>query len=87
MSTYRGQFLRINLTEKSYRIEPIPERMRKDWVGGRGFGIGSLYNLIKPGIDPLGPENKILFLTGVIGGTAAQGFSRYIVMAKSPSTG
>jgi aldehyde:ferredoxin oxidoreductase len=87
MSSYTGQFLRINLTKKSYQIEPIPEKVRKDWVGGRGFGIRYLYDEIKPGIDPLGPENKLLFLTGVIGGTKAQGFSRYIVMGKSPSTG
>lgn len=87
MSTYAGRFLRINLTKKSFQTELIPENVKKDWVGGRGFGIRYLYDEIKPGIDPLGPENKLLFLTGVLGGTTAQGFSRYIVMGKSPSTG
>jgi aldehyde:ferredoxin oxidoreductase len=87
MSSYAGQFLRIDLTKKSFQVEPIPEKMKKDWVGGRGFGIRYLYEEIKPGIDPLGPENKLFFVTGVIGGTTAQGFSRYIVMGKSPSTG
>ena len=87
MPSYTGYFLRINLTKKSYNVEPIPESVEKAWVGGRGFGIWYLYNEIKSGIDPLGPENKLLFLTGVIGGTTAQGFSRYIVMGKSPSTG
>jgi len=87
MSTYAGRLLRINLTNKSFQIELVPENVKKDWVGGRGFGIQYLYNEIKPGIDPLGPENKLLFLTGVLGGTTAQGFSRYIVMGKSPSTG
>jgi aldehyde:ferredoxin oxidoreductase len=87
MTTYAGQFLTINLTRKSFRIEPLPEKVRKEWVGGRGFGIRYLYEEIKPGIDPLSPENKLFFLTGVLGGTTAQGFSRYIVMGKSPSTG
>ena len=87
MSSCMGQFLSINLSEKSYHIEIIPEKIKKDWVGGRGFGIRYLYDGVKPGIDPLGPENKLFFLTGVLGGTTAQGFSRYIAMAKSPSTG
>ncbi len=87
MSTHRGQLLRINLTNQYSQVEPIPESIKKEWIGGRGFGIRYLYDEIKPGIDPLGPENKLFFLTGALCGTAAQGFSRYIVMAKSPSTG
>lgn len=87
MSSYTGRFLRINLSKKSYQVEMIPEEVKKDWVGGRGFGIHYLYRDMKPGTDPLSPENKLLFLTGVLCGTTAQGFSRYIVMGKSPSTG
>ena len=68
-------------------MEPIPESIKKDWMGGRGFGIRTMYDEIKPGVDPLGPDNKLVFVTGVIGGTTAQGFSRYIAMSKSPSTG
>ncbi len=87
MSSYKSQFLRIDLSKKIYWIEKIPEEVKRDWIGGRGFGIRYLYEELRPGIDPLGPENKLFFLTGVLGGTNAQGFSRYIVMGKSPSTG
>jgi aldehyde:ferredoxin oxidoreductase len=87
MSSYKGRFLRINLSKKSYQVEIISEEIKKDWMGGRGFGIRYLYKEIKPGIDPLGPENRLFLMTGVLGATPAQGFSRYIVMGKSPSTG
>lgn len=87
MSSYQGQFLRINLSKKTYQVEKIPDEVKRDWIGGRGFGIRYLYEELRPGIDPLSPENKLLFLTGVLAGTTAQGFSRYIVMGKSPSTG
>jgi len=87
MSSYKGKFLRIDLSKKTYQVEKIPDEVKRDWIGGRGFGIRYLYEELKPKIDPLGPENKLFFLTGVLGGTTAQGFSRYIVMGKSPSTG
>jgi len=87
MSSYKGKFLRIDLSKKTYQVEKIPDEVKRDWIGGRGFGIRYLYEELRPKIDPLGPENKLLFLTGVLGGTTAQGFSRYIVMGKSPSTG
>ncbi|MGB9627901.1 MAG: aldehyde ferredoxin oxidoreductase family protein [Thermodesulfobacteriota bacterium] len=87
MSSYQGKFLSINLSKKTYQVEKIPDEVKRDWIGGRGFGIRYLYEELRPGIDPLGPENKLLFLTGVLSGTTAQGFSRYVVMGKSPSTG
>ncbi len=87
MSSYKGKFLRIDLSKKTYQVEKIPDEVKRDWIGGRGFGIRYLYEELRPKIDPLGPENKLFFLTGVLGGTTAQGFSRYIVMGKSPSTG
>ena len=87
MSTYTSQFLRVNLTTGAIRAEPIPEQVKKDFVGGRGFGIKYLYDELAPGIEPLGPENKLLLLTGPLGGTAAQGFSKWVAVTKSPLTG
>jgi aldehyde:ferredoxin oxidoreductase len=87
MSTYNNQLLRINLTTGAIRAEPIPEQVKTDFVGGRGFGIKYLYDELAPGIEPLGPENKLLFLAGPLGGTAAQGFSKWVAVTKSPLTG
>ncbi|MCR4394073.1 MAG: aldehyde ferredoxin oxidoreductase, partial [Dehalococcoidales bacterium] len=46
-----------------------------------------LWKELKAGIDPLGPENKLVFALGPVTGLALQGASRYCVGAKSPLTG
>ncbi|MFA5316780.1 MAG: aldehyde ferredoxin oxidoreductase family protein, partial [Dehalococcoidales bacterium] len=50
-------------------------------------GVSWLYDELKPGIDPMGPENKLIFLTGPLCGTNAQCFGRWKVFFKSPLTG
>ena len=52
-----------------------------------GIGAKILFQELKPGIDPLGPENKLIFATGPITGTLIPGNTRFIVMGKSPATG
>ncbi len=87
MSTYTGHLLRVDLSSASVTREPIPLDLQRKFVGGRGFGISYLFEEMHKGIDPLGPENKLIFLPGVLAGTAALGFGRWIVMTKSPQTG
>jgi aldehyde:ferredoxin oxidoreductase len=59
----------------------------KKYLGGRGLGAKILFEELKPGIDPLGRENKLVFAVGPITGAPFGGNSRYTVMAKSPLTG
>jgi aldehyde:ferredoxin oxidoreductase len=68
-------------------VEPIPDEVAREFVGGRGLGIKYLFDELRPGIDSLGAENKLLLLTGPLAGTSAQSFSRWIAMTKSPLTG
>lgn len=84
--TLRECLLRINLTTRVTHIEPIPENVTRDYIDGRGVGIHYLYDELAPGTDPLGPDNKLIFSTGVLGATSAQGFSRWIVTTRSPLT-
>lgn len=86
MSTYAGQLLRINLSSRSISREPIPTETQRTFVGGRGFGIRHLFDEMPAGVDPLGPDNKLIFLPGALAGTQAQGFGRWIVMTRSPQT-
>lgn len=81
-----GRVLRINLSEKTYNIEPLPEKYIKEYLGGRGFNIRRLLDEVPPDIDPLGPENKLIFGTGPLVGTSFPG-QRFNVSAKSPVTG
>ncbi len=77
----------INLTTNEIEIKPIPLDLRKKFLGGRGLDMYLMYNHIKPGIDPLGPENVVFISAGILGGTLASASSRTHIAAKSPLTG
>jgi len=84
---YVGKFLRVNLSSGSIRNDKIPEATLRDYIGGRGLGVKILYDELKPGIDPLSPENKIIILTGPVTGTPAPESGRWCSVTKSPLTG
>ena len=86
MGSYAGKFLRINLSKSEISKETVPDQLRRDFVGGRGFGVKYLYDEVTPGVDPLGSENKLLLLNGPLAGTNAQSCSRWAVYTKSPLT-
>jgi len=83
---YTGKILRINLTDQSAKEEELPLEIAKDFIGGAGFGIKYLYDEVKAGTDPLGPENKLIFASGPFSGTTIPCASRMAVTAKSPLT-
>ena len=90
MAIARGGYskvLRINLTNKTAKAEPIREEWLVDFVGGRGLGVRYLWDEIKPGTEPLGPENKIIFGVGPLAATLAQSMSRWMIVTKSPASG
>ena len=77
----------IDLTTRAFEIKEIPLELRKKYLGGRGIDAYFLYKLIKPGIDPLGPDNVLLVSAGLLTGTTAPASSRTNIGAKSPLTG
>ncbi|MHB0871790.1 MAG: aldehyde ferredoxin oxidoreductase family protein [Chloroflexota bacterium] len=84
---YVGQLLRVNLTNSGVSGEPLREDWARDFVGGVGYAARLLYDELKPKIDPLGPENKLAFMTGPVCGTMISTGSRGSVCGKSPATG
>lgn len=86
-SAYMGKILRVDLSEKRITEESVPDRIYRRFLGGYGIGIRFLYQWMKPGTDPLGPDNIIGFLTGFLTGTGAISSGRFTVVAKSPLTG
>jgi len=83
---YAGKILRINLGTRKITKSEVPKSLIKKYVGGSGFCAITLYNELKPGINPLGKENKLYFATGPFTGTLFPQSSRYSVAAKSPLT-
>lgn len=82
-----GRFLRINLSTGKTVTESVPEKVAMDFIGGRGYGIKYLYDELAPDVDPLGEDNKLILLNGVLAGSSAQAVSRWMVCTKSPLTG
>ena len=87
MNGWTGQILRVNLTTKTFRAETFTEEFAHKWIGGRGFAVKILYDELKPGIDPLGPDNKFIVAVGPIAGIPAPNTGKAVVAAKSPMTG
>ncbi len=83
---YHGRILHIDLTERSTRIEEPDEVFYRLYAGGGLLGAYYLLKETAPGIDPLGPENLLIFANSVIAGYPAAGLVRYVVTAKSPLT-
>src|SRR3990170_411931 len=87
MLGYSGRMLIIDLTSQKTKIEEIPEEMHKKFIGGNGFGIRFLYEYQKPRIDPLSPDNVLVFAVGPFCGTVIPCSAKYVIQAKSPLTG
>ena len=87
MFGYRGQILRVNLSEKKVAKDTFAEADARRFLGGRGLAAEILFDELAAGIDPLGPENKLVYATGPFAGTGFPLNSRWIVAGKSPLTG
>ena len=81
------RLLRVNLTTRKINREVVSDEDVQIFLGGRVLGDMLLYNELAAGIDPLSPQNKLIFGTGPLTGTSSPGSPRYIVHTKSPLTG
>src|SRR5208337_5030003 len=84
---YIGKILRVDLTEQTFKVEALPLEVTGHFIGGAGFIIKYLFDELKPGTDPLGPENKLIFAVGPFTGTTVPCASRMAVGTRSPLTG
>lgn len=87
MGGYLNKILRVNLSTKELSTEELNWETAAAFIGGRGYGAKILYDELPAGIDPLGPQNKLIFMTGPLTGTAAPTSGRFSVSTKSPATG
>ncbi len=83
---YNGKILHVDLTNQEWRVEEPGEKWYRTYWGGSAFASYYLLKLLKPGVDPLSPENVLIFACSVVTGTPLSGWNRYTVSAKSPLT-
>jgi aldehyde:ferredoxin oxidoreductase len=84
---YAGKILRINLTKNQRKVQHTEKLLMKKFLGGRGFNSKRLYDEVPKDVEPLSPQNKLIFATGPLVGTAFPLGARFNVSAKSPLTG
>jgi len=87
MKGYAGRVLEIDLARRTSAYKPLDEEVASLYIGGKGYGTRLLYDRTEAGIDPLGPDNPLIFATGPLNGSVAPQSNRFAVVCKSPLTG
>jgi aldehyde:ferredoxin oxidoreductase len=86
-SSYNGKILHVDLSEERWWVEELDELIYRKYLGGGALSTYFMLRDMKPGIDPLGPDNLLIFMTSVINGLPLSGANRYTAAGKSPLTG
>lgn len=84
---YNGKILRVDLSSGKIAVEEFPENFYRQYFGGEGFAGYFLLKELPKKVEPLSPENKLIFAAGPLTGVPVGGCGRHSVGAKSPLTG
>ena len=87
MQGFFHRILTIDVSRQHYEWEDIPEPLLKDTLGGKGLATQLLLERNPQGVDPLSPENNLIFALGPVTDTPIWGGCRYGIFSKSPLTG
>jgi len=87
MFGFYNMVLRVNVTHKSFDLKIISDSVLRQTLGGKGLATHLLLSHNPPGVDPLGPDNHLIFASGPVGGTGIWGSCRHGIYTKSPQTG
>ncbi len=86
MGGFWGKLVRVNLSTKQITNEELSEQFFRTYYGGAAAIGYFLLKELPKGVEPLGPENKLIFAPGVITGVPISGSGRNTIGAKSPLT-
>jgi aldehyde:ferredoxin oxidoreductase len=84
---YNNKLAYVNLTAKTVSWRELTREECRTWIGGSGLGAKLLFEHSQPDVDPLGPDNPLIFTTGPMTGSFIPGAGRHQVVTKSPLTG
>lgn len=87
MSSFRGRLLEVDLAARTSRVVPLDTSYCRQYLGGVGLAARLLWEYSRPGVDPLHPDNPVVFATGALAGTMAPTGNKYAIATKSPLTG
>jgi len=87
MEGWANKIIDIDLTTKTVTEKPLTTEMARLFLGGRGLGARLLWDLVGPEVEPLSPENVLIFAVGPLTASGVQTSNRFSVSTKSPLTG
>lgn len=87
MSSFLGRLLVVDLSARASRVVPLDPSLCQNYLGGVGLATRLLWDYSRPGCDPLGPDNVMVFAAGPLTGTMAPSASKYAIATRSPLTG
>ncbi len=76
MKGFFNKILYIDVARRTFREEVVPDSVYERFLGGKGFATHLLLENSEPGVDPLSPDNPIIFATGPVTDTKIWGSSR-----------
>jgi aldehyde:ferredoxin oxidoreductase len=82
-----GRARHIDLTAQTVVEIPLPGELLRRYIGGVGLATALLYAFAPDEVEPLGPENPLVFATSPLVGTRVTTSSKFAVAARSPLTG
>ena len=84
---YNGRALIVDLGLRESRSMPLDEDVLRRFIGGSGLGAYLLYKHCPQGVEPLAPENPLIFVCSPLVGSRLTTSSKFAVLTKSPLTG
>ena len=80
---YMGKILMVDLSIRDIREEIVPDDVYEQYLSGMGLAAYILYNRIPTGADPLGPDNILGFISGLLTGTGSLFAGRWMVVGQT----
>lgn len=87
MLGFFNEILTVDLYKQQWARQPISDEILRQTLGGKGLATHLLLTHNPPGVDPMAPENHLIFALGPLTGTPIWGSCRHGVYTKSPQTG
>ncbi|HSW35772.1 MAG TPA: aldehyde ferredoxin oxidoreductase family protein [Candidatus Limnocylindrales bacterium] len=84
---YLQKILRINLTDEKVTVEKVTDELYRRYLGGRGLAAYYYHREISPDVEPLSPDNKLIFMTGPLTGLSVPSSTKFQCATRSPETG
>ncbi len=84
---YCRRLLRVDLANREFTVEPIPEETLRLYLGAKGLGARLFIDNFPAGADPLGPDNPLVIATGPFQGSPVSSAGRAVIVTRSPLSG